>query len=68
MRRRQAAYAQELERANKLTTAKVESSQGRACPTCGAALGRDSRPPVEGIDGDSRRNSLKNPRGPKSRV
>jgi hypothetical protein len=68
MRRRGIAYQQQLERANKLAASKVESSQGRACPTCGAALGRDSRPPVEGNDGDSRRTSLKNPRGPKSRV
>jgi hypothetical protein len=68
MRRRQAAYAQQLERANKLVAAKVESQQRGACPACGAALGRDSRPPVEGSNGDSRSSSRKNPRGSKSRV
>jgi hypothetical protein len=67
MRRRGAAYQQQLERANKVV-ASVESDKRGVCPTCGAALGRDRALLSEGIHGDSRRNSLKNPRGPRSRV
>lgn len=65
MRRRQIAQQQQADLAAKIA---LESSQRRACPTCGAALGRDSRPPVEGTHGDSRRSGGKNPRGYKSRV
>jgi hypothetical protein len=67
MRRRGVAYQQQLERANKVV-ASVESDKRGVCPTCGAALAGIAPSPSEGIHGDSRRNSLKNPRGPRSRV
>jgi hypothetical protein len=61
MRRRQFSQAAALEVANK-----VKLTKGR-CPTCGADLGRDSRPPVEGKHVEFRDNGKPNPRGPKSR-
>jgi hypothetical protein len=68
MRRRTIAYSQELQRAAKLAESQVESAQRRVCPTCGAQLGRDLRPPSEGVHVQPRPDGRKNPRGSKPRI